>query len=137
MAGIILEKAFPTFPQGFPQAVIDEFAAKANVPGVLANIPASGTEIIKQFGEEHIKTGKPIVYTSADSVFQIAAHEEIIPIERQYEICEIAREMLDGEHKRRSRHRASVRRRNGRNIHAHRKPPRLRRSAAERKSSAA
>ncbi len=75
MAGIILEKAFPTFPQGFPQAVIDEFAAKANVPGVLANIPASGTEIIKQFGEEHIKTGKPIVYTSADSVFQIAAHE--------------------------------------------------------------
>ena len=99
MAGIILEKAFPTFPQGFPQAVIDEFAAKANVPGVLANIPASGTEIIKQFGEEHIKTGKPIVYTSGDSVFQIAAHEGVIPIERQYEICEIAREMLDGEHK--------------------------------------
>ena len=99
MAGIILEKAFPTFPQGFPQAVIDEFAAKANVPGVLANIPASGTEIIKQFGEEHIKTGKPIVYTSADSVFQIAAHEGVIPIERQYEICEIAREMLDGKHK--------------------------------------
>lgn len=97
MAGIILEKAFPTFPQGFPQAVIDEFAAKADVPGVLANIPASGTEIIKQFGEEHIKTGKPIVYTSADSVFQIAAHEQVIPIERQYEICEIAREMLDGE----------------------------------------
>ncbi len=97
MAGIILEKAFPTFPQGFPQAVIDEFTTKANVPGVLANIPASGTEIIKQFGEEHIKTGKPIVYTSADSVFQIAAHEEIIPIERQYEICEIARKMLDGE----------------------------------------
>ena len=97
MAGIILEKAFPTFPQGFPQAVIDEFAAKADVPGVLANIPASGTEIIKQFGEEHIKTGKPIVYTSADSVFQIAAHEGVIPIERQYEICEIARKMLDGE----------------------------------------
>ncbi len=97
MAGIILEKAFPTFPQGFPQAVIDEFAAKAKVPGVLANIPASGTEIIKQFGEEHIKTGKPIVYTSADSVFQIAAHERVIPIERQYEICKIAREMLDGE----------------------------------------
>lgn len=97
MVGIILEKAFPTFPQGFPQATIDEFAAKANVPGVLANIPASGTEIIKQFGEEHIKTGKPIVYTSADSVFQIAAHEQVIPIERQYEICEIARKMLDGE----------------------------------------
>ena len=97
MVGIILEKAFPTFPQGFPQATIDEFVEKADVPGVLANIPASGTEIIKQFGEEHIKTGKPIVYTSADSVFQIAAHEGVIPIERQYEICEIAREMLDGE----------------------------------------
>lgn len=97
MVGIILEKAFPTFPQGFPQATIDEFVEKANVPGILANIPASGTEIIKQFGEEHIKTGKPIIYTSADSVFQIAAHEEVIPIERQYEICEIARELLDGE----------------------------------------
>jgi phosphopentomutase len=96
MAGIILKKAFPTFPEGFPPRIIDEFTAKAKVPGVLANIPASGTEIIKQFGEEHIKTGKPIVYTSADSVFQIAAHEEIIPIERLYEICHIAREILDG-----------------------------------------
>ena len=99
MAGIILEKAFPTFPQGFPQVVVDEFVAKADVPGILANIPASGTEIIKVHGEEHMQTGKPIVYTSADSVFQIAAHEEVIPIERQYEICEIAREMLDGEFK--------------------------------------
>lgn len=97
MAGIVLKKAFPTFPKGFPPRIIDEFVAKAKVPGVLANIPASGTEIIKQFGEEHIKTGKPIVYTSADSVFQIAAHEEVIPIERQYEICEIARKILDGE----------------------------------------
>ncbi len=96
MAGIILTKAFPTFPQGFPQRIIAEFTEKAQVPGVLANIPASGTEIIKQFGEEHIKTGKPIVYTSADSVFQIAAHEEIIPIERLYQICEIARKILDG-----------------------------------------
>lgn len=99
IAGIILEKAFPTFPQGFPQRIINEFVEKAKVPGVLANIPASGTEIIKQFGEEHIKTGKPIVYTSADSVFQIAAHEEVIPIERLYEICHIAREILDGEDK--------------------------------------
>jgi phosphopentomutase len=96
MAGIILKKAFPTFPEGFPPRIIDEFTTKAKVPGVLANIPASGTEIIKQFGEEHIKTGKPIIYTSADSVFQIAAHEEIIPIERLYEICHIAREILDG-----------------------------------------
>lgn len=99
MAGIILKKAFPTFPQGFPERIINEFVSEARVPGVLANVPASGTEIIKQFGEEHVKTGKPIVYTSADSVFQIAAHEEIIPIERLYEICEIARKILDGEDK--------------------------------------
>ena len=99
MAGIVLKKAFPTFPEGFPPRIIDEFTAKAKVPGVLANIPASGTEIIKQFGEEHIKTGKPIVYTSADSVFQIAAHEEVIPVKRLYEICRIARQILDGEDK--------------------------------------
>jgi phosphopentomutase len=97
IAGIILEKAFPTFPNGFPPDIIEEFAAKANVPGVLGNTVGSGTEIIKEFGEEHVKTGKPIVYTSADSVFQIAAHEETIPIERQYEICEIARKILSGE----------------------------------------
>lgn len=97
IAGIILERAFPTFPHGFPGKIIDEFTAQANVPGVLGNTVASGTEIIKQFGEEHIKTGKPIVYTSADSVFQIAAHEATIPIERQYEICEIARRILSGE----------------------------------------
>jgi phosphopentomutase len=99
MAGIVLEKAFPTFPNGFPPRIIEKFIAETNVPGVLGNIPASGTEIIKQLGEEHLKTGKPIVYTSADSVFQIAAHEEIIPIERLYEICEIARQILDGEDK--------------------------------------
>jgi phosphopentomutase len=98
MAGIILERAFPTYPNGFPKSVIDEFVNKANVPGVLGNFPASGTEIIKELGAEHVKTGKPIVYTSADSVFQIAAHEEIIPLERLYEISEIARRMLRGEH---------------------------------------
>jgi phosphopentomutase len=98
MAGIILERAFPTYPNGFPQTLIDEFVAKANVPGVLGNFPASGTEIIKELGEDHVKTGKPIVYTSGDSVFQIAAHEEIIPLDRLYEICETAREMLRGEH---------------------------------------
>jgi phosphopentomutase len=98
MAGIILERAFPTYPNGFPQSVIDEFIAKTGVPGILGNIPASGTEIIKQLGEEHVKTKKPIVYTSADSVFQIAAHEEIIPLDRLYEICEIARGLLRGEH---------------------------------------
>ncbi len=97
MAGIILKKAFPTFPAGFPPRIIDAFSAKAGVPGVLGNIPASGTEIIKQLGEEHMRTGKPIVYTSADSVFQIAAHEEIIHVDRLYEMCEIARRILDGE----------------------------------------
>jgi phosphopentomutase len=98
MAGIILERAFPTYPNGFPQTLIDQFIAKTKVPGVLGNFPASGTEIIKQLGEEHVKTGKPIVYTSADSVFQIAAHEEVVPLDRLYEICEIARAMLRGEH---------------------------------------
>jgi len=98
MAGIILEKAFPTYPKGFPQPVIDEFIDKARVPGILGNIPASGTEIIKDLGDEHVRTGKPIVYTSADSVFQIAAHEDVIHLDRLYEICEIARDMLRGEH---------------------------------------
>src|SRR5687767_1983799 len=99
MAGIILEQAFPTYPNGFPASVIDKFVNETSVPGILGNIPASGTEIIKILGEEHVKTRKPIVYTSADSVFQIAAHEEVIPLERLYEICEIARRILDGEHK--------------------------------------
>jgi phosphopentomutase len=97
MAGIILERAFPTYPNGFPQPLIDDFIKRTQVPGVLGNIPASGTEIIKQLGDEHVKTKKPIVYTSADSVFQIAAHEEVIPLDRLYEICEIARGMLRGE----------------------------------------
>jgi len=96
MAGIVLEKAFPTYPDGFPRRIIDSFVAEAKVPGVLGNVPASGTEIIKQLGEEHVRTGKPIVYTSADSVFQIAAHEEIVPIDRLYEMCGIARRILDG-----------------------------------------
>ena len=98
MAGIVLERAFPTYPKGFPQQVIDEFIDKTSVPGILGNMPASGTEIIKDLGDEHVRTGKPIVYTSADSVFQIAAHEEVIHLDRLYEICEIARDLLRGEH---------------------------------------
>ena len=97
MAGIILKQGFPKFPDGFPPRIIDEFVRRAEVPGVLGNTPASGTEIIKDLGEEHIRTGKPIVYTSADSVFQIAAHEEIVPIDRLYEMCEIARNILHGD----------------------------------------
>jgi phosphopentomutase len=99
MAGIILDQAFPTYPDGFPKVVLDRFISETGVPGVLGNYAASGTEIIKDLGAEHVATGKPIVYTSADSVFQIAAHEEVIPLERLYEICEIARRILDGEHK--------------------------------------
>ena len=99
IAGIVLEKAFPTYPNGFPPEIIDKFVQKTKVPGILGNKPASGTEVIYELGSEHIETGKPIVYTSADSVFQIAAHEDVIPIKKLYEICETAREILDGEHK--------------------------------------
>ena len=99
MAGIILEKAFPTYPNGFPHSIIDQFIRETGVPGILGNVPASGTEIIKELGDEHVRTAKPIVYTSGDSVFQIAAHEEVIPLPRLYEICETARRMLDGQHK--------------------------------------
>jgi phosphopentomutase len=97
MAGIILERAFPTYPHGFPTRIITRFIKEANVPGILGNVPASGTEIIKELGEEHVRTGKPIVYTSADSVFQIAAHEAVIPLPRLYEICQTARSLLKGE----------------------------------------
>ena len=96
IAGVVLERAFPTFPDGFPPRVIEKFISETNVPGVLGNVAASGTDIIEKFGAEHVATGKPIVYTSADSVFQIAAHEAVIPIERQYEICEAARKILSG-----------------------------------------
>jgi phosphopentomutase len=98
MAGIILEQAFPTYPNGFPASVIDHFIKETGVPGILGNIPASGTEIIKDLGAEHVKTRKPIVYTSADSVFQIAAHEQVIPLPQLYGMCETARGLLEGEH---------------------------------------
>lgn len=95
MMGIILKKPFPTFPNGFPEDVIENFK-KAIGSDILGNYPASGTEIIKELGEIHIATGYPIVYTSADSVFQVAAHEDIIPVEKLYEICMIARRLLTG-----------------------------------------
>ncbi len=98
MAGIILDEAFPTYPQGFPPDIIEQFIQQTGVPGILGNVPASGTEIIKELGAEHVRTGKPIVYTSGDSVFQIAAHEEVIPVPRLYSICEAARKLLHGEH---------------------------------------
>lgn len=95
MAGIITEEPFPTFPDGFPQALIDSFE-RAIGRGTLGNYASSGTVILDVLGEEHMRTGKPIVYTSADSVFQIAAHEEIIPPEALWEMCETARGLLAG-----------------------------------------
>ena len=95
MAGIILDKPFPVYPHGFPPSVIEAFEAQTGRK-TLGNKAASGTEIIKELGEEHMRTGSPIVYTSADSVFQIAAHEDVIQIEELYRICEIAREILQG-----------------------------------------
>ena len=97
MAGILLDKPFPLYPHGFPADLMAEFERRIG-RGTLGNIPASGTEIIRRLGAEHVATGKPIVYTSADSVFQIAAHEDVIPIAEQYRCCEIARELLHGEH---------------------------------------
>lgn len=97
LMGVEVKKPFPTYPNGFPFEVLDEFKQLTGLE-VLGNKPASGTEIIKELGEEHIRTGKPIVYTSADSVFQIAAHEDVIPIDELYYLCEISRKMLKGEH---------------------------------------
>ncbi|HEV2423281.1 MAG TPA: phosphopentomutase [Terriglobia bacterium] len=98
MAGIILDRPFPTYPHGFPRDLMDRFEEAIGRP-TLGNYPASGTEIVRQLGEEHLKTGSPIVYTSGDSVFQVAAHEDIIPVEDLYRICRIARDMLQGEHR--------------------------------------
>ncbi|HHU50797.1 MAG TPA: phosphopentomutase [Firmicutes bacterium] len=97
MSGIILDRPFPVYPQGFPREVLADFEQRIGCR-VLGNIAASGTEIIKKLGAEHMRTGYPIVYTSADSVFQIAAHEEVILPEELYRYCRIARELLQGEH---------------------------------------
>ena len=94
LGGLKLEKEFPLFPNGFPKNIIDAFIKETGVKGILGNYAASGTEIIQQLGDEHVHSGFPIVYTSADSVFQIAAHEQIIPLEKLYEICTIAREKI-------------------------------------------
>lgn len=97
MAGIITEVPFPTYPNGFPTEVVDEFTRIAGKPP-LGNKTASGTEIIEELGAEHMTSGRPILYTSADSVFQVAAHEEVVPLEQLYDWCERARAMLTGEH---------------------------------------
>jgi len=98
MAGIWLDQAFPVYHHGFPREVIEEYERQIGRK-TLGNKPASGTEIIKELGEEHVRTGFPIVYTSGDSVFQVAAHEDVIPIAELYRICEIARKLLDGPHR--------------------------------------
>src|SRR6202167_3206545 len=95
MAGIWLPQAFPVYPHGFPKDLIAEFERQIG-RRTLANNPASGTEILKELGDEHVRTGYPIVYTSGDSVFQIAAHEDVIPVPELYRMCEIARKLLDG-----------------------------------------
>ena len=97
LCGLVLATPFPTYPNGFPGPVIDEFARRTG-RGVLGNIPASGTKVLDQFGDEHRRTGKWIVYTSADSVFQVAAHEETVPLAELYAACATARELLQGEH---------------------------------------
>lgn len=97
LSGVPLSRPFPTYPNGFPADLIAEFERRIG-RGTLGNYPASGTVIIQELGEEHMRTGRPIVYTSADSVFQIAAHEEIIPVDELYHMCQIARELLTGEH---------------------------------------
>ncbi len=97
IAGVVSDSPLPTYPNGFPDEVISAFE-EANGVKALCNLPYSGTEVIKDYGELHLKTGNPIIYTSADSVFQIAAHEEVIPLDRLYEMCKSAREILKGKH---------------------------------------
>ena len=97
MMGIISEKPMPTYPDGFPKEILDEFSARVG-RGVICNKPYSGTDVIRDYGKQHVESGDLIVYTSADSVFQIAAHEELVPPETLYEYCRIAREILQGEH---------------------------------------
>src|SRR3989440_4881713 len=97
ITGVVLQKPLPTYPHGFPAEVVEQFE-HAIGRRVLGNKPASGTEIIKELGEAHVRTGRPILYTSADSVFQIAAHQDVIPLEELYHMCQIARDMLTGEH---------------------------------------
>ena len=98
MAGVVVSEPFRTYPDGFPKHIIDEYSRRIGRE-VLGNYATSGTEVIEALGEEHLQTGKPIVYTSADSVFQIAAHEEIIPLEEFYKICQEARDLLHGDYK--------------------------------------
>ena len=95
MSGAITEVAFSTFPNGFPEDLLEKVSKEANIPGFICNEKGSGTDLLKKYGEESVKTRKPIVYTSADSVFQIAAHEDVYPIDELYRICKVARKVID------------------------------------------
>lgn len=95
MMGYIKDKPFKTYPNGFPEELLNEIATRANLPGFICNKKGSGTDFLKQYGKEMMETGKPFIYTSADSVFQIGAHEDIISVERLYEICKISRNVID------------------------------------------
>ena len=97
IAGVVSHEPFPTYPNGFPPEVIGEFEQRIGRE-TLGNYPASGTMVIQELGDEHVATGHPIVYTSADSVFQVAAHEDVVPLEKLYEMCAVARELLNGKH---------------------------------------
>lgn len=99
MMGVVSENAFPLYPEGFPQELIERFIAESGAKGILGNKPASGTDILDELGEEHRKTGYPIVYTSGDSVFQIATNVEVVPLKTLYHWCEVARKILDGPHR--------------------------------------
>ena len=96
IAGLYIEHPFKTYPDGFPKHIIDAFEKKTGRK-VLCNLPASGTVVLDELGDEHVRTGNPIVYTSADSVFQIAAHEDVIPLEELYDMCQFSRDLLRGE----------------------------------------
>lgn len=98
MAGLILEKPFKTYPEGFPEEINDEFIRRTGCKGILGNKPASGTAIIDELAKEHIETGMPIIYTSADSVYQIAVHVDVTPLNKLYEYCKVARELLNGDY---------------------------------------
>ncbi|MDD6492491.1 MAG: phosphopentomutase [Firmicutes bacterium] len=97
IAGVISKEPLPVYPQGFPEEILEEFS-RLTGRGILCNRPYSGTEVIKDYGDEHVRTGKLIVYTSADSVFQVAAHEDVVPVETLYEYCKMARKLLTGKH---------------------------------------
>ena len=97
IAGVVSPEPMPVYPEGFPEEVLDPFREQTG-RGILCNKPYSGTDAIRDFGEEHVKTGDLIVYTSADSVFQVAAHESVVPLEELYEDCRIARKILTGKH---------------------------------------